>query len=341
MCDSKVSIVIPARNRREYLKRCLNSIFQQDYENFEVIVIDNDSSDGTIEIIRSDFKKVILIKNNKNMSVCTARNQGIVKSAGEYVWFLDSDTEVINQKCLSNMVMIMQEHSEIGAIGGELNLTSNDMGQMKRKFILKNGATRTSPINNNNPILLECDFLPTCNCLIRKELLIRLGGFDPAYFILGEDRELGYSISKIGLKNIIDYRTAVLHIHSLEDRKTDLFRSHKNRIRFVLKNLSLLNILLLPFYDFCYLFSPESIKILKKGDVNVTKHLSPALRAMLYSLSEKREKPFFIKLFIIGTIYIFNLLIAYAWNFLFILPILYTRLKKPNFLKSAGSRQFK
>lgn len=198
----------------------------------------------------------------------------------------------------------MQEHNEIGAIGGEFNLTDNGKIQIKRKLILKNGAALTLPISNNNPILLKCDFLPTCNCLLRRELLIRLGGFDPAYFILGEDCELGYKISKAGLKNIIDYRTSVFHVHSLEDRKTDLFSSHKNRIRFVLKNFPLFDILLLPFYDFIYLISPDSIKILKEGDVNVIKHLSPTLRSMLYNKSQKKEKLFLIKLFIIGTIYI-------------------------------------
>lgn len=334
MCNNKVSIVIPTRNRVEYLKRCLNSIFQQDYENFEVIVIDNNSSDGTVAMIKNDFEKIVLIENNKNMSVCIARNQGILESTGGYVWFLDSDTEVINQKCLSNMVSIMQDYSDIGAIGGEFNLTSSGKMQMKRKFILKNGAARTLPLNNNNPVFLECDFLPTCNCLVRKKLLIRLGGFDPAYFILGEDKELGYSILKVGLKNIIDYRTSVLHVHSLENRKTDLFRLHKNRIRFVLKNFPLLNILLLPFNDFCYLISPESIKIFKKGDINVRKHLSRDLESFLYSQSEKREKPLFIKLFIIGAVYIFSLFAAYTWNFLFVPRILYIRLKKQNFLKS-------
>lgn len=97
MCNSKVSIVIPTRNRQKYLKQCLNSIFQLDYEDFEVIVIDNDSSDETVAMIRMHFNKVILIKNNKNTSVCTARNQGIVRSTGEYVWFLDSDTVVLTR----------------------------------------------------------------------------------------------------------------------------------------------------------------------------------------------------------------------------------------------------
>lgn len=327
----KVSVVIPTWNRREYLRKCLISVFKQDYSNLEVVVIDNNSSDDTVAMIKGEFKHITLIINGRNMGACVARNQGLVNSCGEYIWFLDSDCEVIDHKCLSNMVKIMRENSAIGSIGGEFNLIDNENMLLKRKFILRNGATQTLPINDNNPLLLECDFLATCNCLVRRELLLKSGGFDPAYFILGEDRELGYLISKMGSKNIIDIRTSALHNVTLKGREGDLFRSHKNRIRFAVKNFKIADVLFLPLHDIVYLISSNNFKLLRKKDINVLKHLSPHLRSMFYSREGKGV--YILELLIVGVIYIISLCAAYSWNILFIFSTLKIRFKKTNFLK--------
>ena len=85
------SIVIPTFNQSNFLKEALNSVFNQDFKNFEVIVIDNYSSDETNKIIRTYKKKIIYKKIKNNGVIAKSRNLGIKKSRGKWIAFLDSD----------------------------------------------------------------------------------------------------------------------------------------------------------------------------------------------------------------------------------------------------------
>src|SRR3989344_5789604 len=116
MVEEKVSVIIPSWNRKDELKLAIPSIIKQDYPNFEIIIVDNGSKDGTIELMEKEFSNVILIKNNKNLGTSIAKNQGVATSTGQLVLFLDSDIEITHEKCISNMVKIMSEHPEIGAL---------------------------------------------------------------------------------------------------------------------------------------------------------------------------------------------------------------------------------
>jgi GT2 family glycosyltransferase len=93
-----LSIIIISRNTKELLSGCLSSVFQSlkntDF-SFEVIVVDNASTDGSCEILQKNFKTAILIKNQSNIGFGKANNQGILKSKGEFILFLNSDTKVL------------------------------------------------------------------------------------------------------------------------------------------------------------------------------------------------------------------------------------------------------
>jgi hypothetical protein len=89
-----ISIIIPTYNSKNTLKSTLESLYIQNHRNFEVIVIDNGSEDGTYEFIKNTFPWIKIIKNNKNLGSCVARNQGINIAKGEYIMFMDSDVEL-------------------------------------------------------------------------------------------------------------------------------------------------------------------------------------------------------------------------------------------------------
>ncbi|MFH0797819.1 MAG: glycosyltransferase family 2 protein [Candidatus Woesearchaeota archaeon] len=120
MAGKKVSIIIPSWNRKNDLKRSLDSIKTQDYDNIEVIVVDNGSKDGSVDMVEKDYKEVKLIKNDKNMGVSVAKNQGILASTGEFIHFCDSDIEMFNKSMVSTMVKILEDNHEIGALGERL-----------------------------------------------------------------------------------------------------------------------------------------------------------------------------------------------------------------------------
>ena len=126
-----VSIIIVNYNTRELLRNCLESIYQHTINiNFEVIVSDNGSQDGSVEMIKKDFSQVILIENNANLGFGTANNRGLAIAKGKYIFYLNSDTVLLN-----NAVKLFYDYWEnspdkesIGALGcnlqdGEGNVT--------------------------------------------------------------------------------------------------------------------------------------------------------------------------------------------------------------------------
>jgi GT2 family glycosyltransferase len=205
----KVSVVIPTHNRRNELKECLNSLYRQDYPNFEVLVIDNGSTDGTKEMILHQYPDVRYFRFKKNFYACKTRNFGVAQSLGSFVWFLDSDSIIHRDDCLSRMLELMKSDKKIGSIGGTIYSFENK----STKIVLPrdNKFDVFDDWDQESFQLDECDFLPSSNLLMRKEVLLRVGGFVEIYRYLLEDNDIGIRIKKQGLKNITDRRTVALH----------------------------------------------------------------------------------------------------------------------------------
>ena len=110
-----VSVVIPTRNCREYLYRCLKAIRQSDYHDFEVIVVDDASEDEFPEVVRSYIDRVIILR--KRVGPGKARNIAAQQARGEIVFFIDSDVE-IKLNTLTKAVEFLKEHTDIAALFG-------------------------------------------------------------------------------------------------------------------------------------------------------------------------------------------------------------------------------
>lgn len=125
-----VSIIIVNYNTKQLLADCLNSIYEQTKDiKFEVIVSDNGSTDGSIEMLKADFPQVILIENNANLGFGAANNRGLAIAKGKYIFYLNSDTILLN-----NAVKIFfdyfEEHGKkenIGALGANLLDTKDNI----------------------------------------------------------------------------------------------------------------------------------------------------------------------------------------------------------------------
>ena len=115
----KLTIAITSWNKKELLRNCLKSIFEQKDVEKEVIVVENASSDGTAEMIKKDFPKVKLIQNKTNRGVSGGKNQGLKAAKGEYILILDQDT-LIKNNSLKKMVDFMDKNQEVGVCGAKL-----------------------------------------------------------------------------------------------------------------------------------------------------------------------------------------------------------------------------
>lgn len=115
-----LSIIIVSYKTRELLDMCLDSIFRAGFgKEIEVIVVDNGSVDGSVELVREKHPNVLLIANEENKGFSVANNQGIARSMGEMVLLLNPDTEV-NREALSGMMDFMRQHPQVGVAGPQL-----------------------------------------------------------------------------------------------------------------------------------------------------------------------------------------------------------------------------
>lgn len=321
----EVSIVIPTWNRKEELKRCINHIELLEYKDYEIIVIDNNSTDGTSEMLKRKFPLVRIIENNTNLGAAYAKNQGVAISKGKYIWFLDSDSIVINNRCLTNMLDIMGRDKKIASIGGELVNRGNEL-KVKIHKIYRNGDGKPELFNLEDARLIDCKFLATSNCLVRKKLFKEVRGFDPYYFYIFEDIDLSLRLRERGYRNVTDSSTSVLHNPSKTSRISDFKRLHKNRIRFVIMNYSILFLIFLPLADIItsLLLIPHRVRESVRTDVDEIAYL----QGKKYN---KRKN--LTKIFQYSILLCHSIIYGYIWNILNFSVTMNLKISKPNFLE--------
>lgn len=152
----KVSVIVPVYNSSKYLKECITSIINQSYKNIEIIVVDDKSSDSSLDIINSiKDKRIKVIKLKKNMGVSNARNEGVKKASGDYICFIDSDDYWYKDK-LKKQVDFMEEN-DYAFIYGSYGYLRNNVVVHKAKVpkkitynkALKNTTIFTSTVMFN------------------------------------------------------------------------------------------------------------------------------------------------------------------------------------------------
>lgn len=185
MSDIKVSVIIPSFNRASVLERAIKSVLNQTYKNFELIIINDGSTDNTQELLGhySDYK----IIDTKNYGVSCARNTGLTHATGEWIAFLDSDDEWLPNK-LEKQIQFIKENPDIFLVHGD-------------EIWIRNGV-RVNPKNKHKKgggdqfcaSLKLCAISPSV-ALIKKELLDEFGGFNPDYPVC-EDYDLWLKITQ-------------------------------------------------------------------------------------------------------------------------------------------------
>lgn len=193
-----ISIVIPNYNGVVFIAEALNSVFEQDYQNQEVIVVDDGSSDGSLELLRTYEGKIRLIET-KNLGAAAARNAGLLAAKGELIAFLDSDDIwVANKLTLQLQKMVLEGADLVYCHGQEFgNLTGPNM----KRFALYSG--NCYPLFKQNPGKAIIDMGPS-TVLLRKDLLSLSGIFDTSFTGLAEDWDFFRRYCRIAKVNFCD-----------------------------------------------------------------------------------------------------------------------------------------
>lgn len=185
--NPKVSIVVTSMNRKNHLKNCLDSIFQNNYKNYEIIVIDNGSSDGSGDYIKSLIGKVKPIFNKKNLGLIKATNQGIVNSNGNYILFLAHDN-TIDKDMIKHMLELFKIDKNIGIITPKIFYQKDPKriwfyGVKINFFTSKFYFFNKDIVDKKDQIDYDLQVQSIHNCfMVKKEVFDKIGNFDQTYF---------------------------------------------------------------------------------------------------------------------------------------------------------------
>lgn len=203
-----ISIVIPNYNGVLFVAEALESVLTQDYQNKEIIVVDDGSSDGSLELLRTYEGKIRLIET-ENLGAAAARNAGILASKGELIAFLDSDDIwVANKLTLQHQRMVLDEVDLVYCHGQEFG---NQTGPNMKRLALYSGDCY--PDFKQNPGKAIIILGPT-TVLLKKDLLSLSGIFDTSFTGLAEDWDFFRRYCRIAKVNFCDEVLVMRRIHS-------------------------------------------------------------------------------------------------------------------------------
>ncbi|MFC1646854.1 glycosyltransferase family 2 protein [Patescibacteria group bacterium] len=277
-----LSIIIVNFNTRVLLKNCLKSIYKSNLgdKKIQVLVSDNGSKDGSIDMVKEYFPKVLMIENNANLGFSKANNIGINKSFGRYILLLNSDT-LVAKNTLLGMIKFMEKNKNIGLSTCKLELADGSIDPAcHRGFPTPvNAVTYLLGLENmfpksrifsgyhqwyknlNKPHQIDCP--SGAFFLIPRSIIKSVGNLDEDYFMYGEDIDWAYRIKKSGHEVWFNPNYKVIHlkkksgranVDKVRKRKTDIM-FHTNNKLFYTKNYSnvyhpFVNYLVYLFYDF-------------------------------------------------------------------------------------------
>ena len=202
-----VTIIIVNFNGKHNLESCLSTLTKVDYNNLEIIVVDNNSTDGTIEFLVQNYPSVITLKLDQNYGFAKPNNMAAKIAKGEFLLFLNNDTEV-TPTFVSELVDVLLNDEQI-AICQSLLLKPNGEMDSSGDFIDKIGIVYNSKEKINE--IREISSARGASMIIRKKIFEELHGFDEKFFVSFEDVDLGWRSWIRGYKVVINPKSVVYH----------------------------------------------------------------------------------------------------------------------------------
>lgn len=259
--NGPLSIIIVSHNSGSFLKKCLNAIFHGQHRfSVNVILVDNRSSDGSVERIETEFPELTFIRNNRNLGFAKACNQGLQLACGGYVLFLNPDA-LIKSDALAKCLTFMDVNTDVGMLGcrllnmdGTLQPSCSDFPFIHKLFLDHLLRNRIFPQTLKQKFLLkywthnqirEVDWILGAFMLSRLGLLKKLKGFDEDFFLYGEDMELCYRIKQNRWKIAFLPDAEVIHVGNPVWDKDRVLRVHNAILMFYKKHFPLPKVLFL------------------------------------------------------------------------------------------------
>ncbi len=263
----EVSVIVPTYNYAHFIEDCLKSIFAQTYNDFEVIVVDDGSTDHTSKVLAA-YRKDIHYIYQENKGLPAARNTGIKASKGKYLAFLDSDDLWLPEK-LAEQVRIIREDSDMGIIFSDANAFQE--GTILRESILKEEKICTGFCFQR---LFMGNYLIMPTVLIRKSCLTKSGLFDETLTAV-EDYDLWLRIAAFFKIGFVDKILAMYRVHPSNMSK-DFCRLLDNEIRVIQKIIKMYPEKMIELgkkvgIRLCSLFNQYGLELIDEGKIDIAK----------------------------------------------------------------------
>jgi GT2 family glycosyltransferase len=325
-----VSVIVVNYNRREFLLRCLASIGRQTYRPVEVIVVDNGSSDGSVEVAREKFLDIRLIINETNQLYCRAQNQGLEIARGDYILALNNDV-VLKEDFLEQTVQAMESDDRIGTVSGKvLSLDGSSIDSAGQALARSRRPIERGYKQKDLGQFQRAEYVfgsGGAAALYRRQMIeeIKIDGefFDSSFEVFYEDLDVNWRAQNFGWKAFYQPRAVAWHVRggtakSVQpvlfflrnydfSRLSRCLQAHliKNRYSTIIKNDSIRNFMInLPFilaYEFklwiyILLFRPsliiETFKNVKYFKVALDKRakILDSLKKQLYTKTPEVKK---------------------------------------------------
>lgn len=252
-----VSVIIVNYNTKDLVVDCLSSIYK--YTNnfdYEIIVVDNASVDGSQEVIKKWFPNVILIESNVNLGFGRGNNLGAERAQGDYLFFLNSDTLLVENsikkmydffvengdymKIGSLGCLLIDKDRNINGMGNELPTCASEIQQhLQRLPILKFFFPRIIKEYQLNNVFFEIGYVIGADLMMLKSTFDSLGGFSPEFFMYYEESDLQARMKGLGLISGIYTHTKIVHLEEQSGARIKKYNNKKRIITHVSRNLYL------------------------------------------------------------------------------------------------------
>jgi GT2 family glycosyltransferase len=229
MHHTKLSIIIVSWNVREDLLGCLKSVRDnKPSDEYEVIVVDNASSDGTVECIRREFPTVTLIANEQNWGFAGANNEGIQKAEGQYILLLNPDT-IVHKTSLDTLICFMDSNPNVGACGPKpLNIDGMTQASVRRFPTFRGALHRYTILRNlgifrksyNNWLMKDFGYdkqtdveqLMGAALMVRRSAIEQVGMMDERFFMYYEEVDFCYRLKQRGWRIVFVPEATITHL---------------------------------------------------------------------------------------------------------------------------------
>jgi hypothetical protein len=217
-----LSIVLVCWNNKAYLEPCLDSLYERGMRHsFDVVVVDNGSTDGSQAMLREKYPDILIIQNDHNVGLGKASNQGAVATTGRHILLLNNDT-LVDGAAFDAMVEFLDQHPQAGAVGAQLRYPDgtiqsnyNNFSTLREEFLI---ATRLGeliwpgyPANVTETEIKSVDWISSACLMVRRSAFEQVGLLDESYFIYGDEADLQYRFRQAGWEIYYLPQASIIH----------------------------------------------------------------------------------------------------------------------------------